>query len=461
MRLSESKIKEAILHPDAEIRARTVHYFADSFSQDTSVVPLVIQAVEQYGREEAYHLIGASTELAHTDETISWVVDELDREDADKYENYTFNLTRVVCHADPALLVHRDTQIIEAQHFLAGYRDTFLERLEMLAWDEATCWRELTAICEAGKDKRDPKDVNLPRAGHVLEALARIGGPDCETKVVTVLAQKIFDFENNALRWLEPLLVDLAGLLRLQSAAPSIVARLHQDDDILASGCEKALIRIGSDEVVAAVAKQFPGAENHFKLYAAGVIEDIHSDLAAEKCVSLLAQEKERFIQRRLADAALFQFAYGAIEPVRQMILIQRLDGELRQLRDFLVETCEIMGERFPEYDQWKSAGERDRDEHRRQLEEIGDDPHRSLLFALEKAKDYFSGDEDEGASPKPQSPPKQLGLGPTNAGKLFPPLNPGTATKHVGRNDPCPCGSGKKFKKCCMKKQGDEHLFN
>ncbi|RLD63238.1 MAG: hypothetical protein DRI84_09935 [Bacteroidetes bacterium] len=23
-----------------------------------------------------------------------------------------------------------------------------------------------------------------------------------------------------------------------------------------------------------------------------------------------------------------------------------------------------------------------------------------------------------------------------------------------VGRNDPCPCGSGKKYKKCCMKKQ-------
>ena len=84
MRLSESKIKEAILHPNADIRSRAVHYFADSFSQDTSVVPLVIQAVEQYGREEAYHLIGATTELAHTGETISWVVDELDREDADR-----------------------------------------------------------------------------------------------------------------------------------------------------------------------------------------------------------------------------------------------------------------------------------------------------------------------------------------------------------------------------------------
>ena len=24
-----------------------------------------------------------------------------------------------------------------------------------------------------------------------------------------------------------------------------------------------------------------------------------------------------------------------------------------------------------------------------------------------------------------------------------------------VGRNDPCPCGSGKKFKKCCLWRQG------
>ncbi|MGB5299295.1 MAG: SEC-C metal-binding domain-containing protein, partial [Thiogranum sp.] len=26
-------------------------------------------------------------------------------------------------------------------------------------------------------------------------------------------------------------------------------------------------------------------------------------------------------------------------------------------------------------------------------------------------------------------------------------------ASKKVGRNDPCPCGSGKKYKKCCLAK--------
>ncbi len=33
-------------------------------------------------------------------------------------------------------------------------------------------------------------------------------------------------------------------------------------------------------------------------------------------------------------------------------------------------------------------------------------------------------------------------------------------ARSKVGRNDPCPCGSGKKFKKCCLRKQDSKLLF-
>lgn len=28
-----------------------------------------------------------------------------------------------------------------------------------------------------------------------------------------------------------------------------------------------------------------------------------------------------------------------------------------------------------------------------------------------------------------------------------------------VGRNDPCPCGSGQKFKNCCLQKQNVEEM--
>jgi uncharacterized protein YchJ len=31
--------------------------------------------------------------------------------------------------------------------------------------------------------------------------------------------------------------------------------------------------------------------------------------------------------------------------------------------------------------------------------------------------------------------------------------------TEHIGRNDPCPCGSGKKYKKCCELKKSTKQF--
>lgn len=51
MRYPQEKIKEAVLHPDIEIRDRAASYFAKAFSPDPSIIPLVIKAVETYGRQ--------------------------------------------------------------------------------------------------------------------------------------------------------------------------------------------------------------------------------------------------------------------------------------------------------------------------------------------------------------------------------------------------------------------------
>ena len=39
-----------------------------------------------------------------------------------------------------------------------------------------------------------------------------------------------------------------------------------------------------------------------------------------------------------------------------------------------------------------------------------------------------------------------------TNDGKEGVKSTPKKAAKKIGRNDPCPCGSGKKYKQCCGK---------
>jgi SWIM/SEC-C metal-binding protein len=39
-----------------------------------------------------------------------------------------------------------------------------------------------------------------------------------------------------------------------------------------------------------------------------------------------------------------------------------------------------------------------------------------------------------------------------TDLERLLNPAKPKIAAKKVGRNEPCPCGSGNKYKKCCGK---------
>jgi hypothetical protein len=56
MRLSEEKIKQAILHPQLDIRQRALRYFSVCHSDDERVVPLVIQAVKRYGSRRCLSL---------------------------------------------------------------------------------------------------------------------------------------------------------------------------------------------------------------------------------------------------------------------------------------------------------------------------------------------------------------------------------------------------------------------
>jgi hypothetical protein len=241
--------------------------------------------------------------------------------------------------------------------------------------------------------------------------------------------------------WLEPLAVRLAGQAHLDTTIPLIIAKLREDGgDLLNQECAEALSRIGTPAVLQAIADVFPIAERHFRIYATGPLEHIHSDLAVEQCVRLLAQEKDHGIRRDLAHALLCQFAHEAIEAAHQLLVGRQLDFEDKGLRSDLLETCTIMGERFPEYDEWLAIAKAEKEEHWRRVKELEGDPQGLLLFALEKLTGKKAPDV---AKAKPTSP---------NAPRLTLPRKP-EGKKKVGRNDPCPCGSGKKFKNCCMRK--------
>ena len=98
---------------------------------------------------------------------------------------------------------------------------------------------------------------------------------------------------------------------------------------------------------------------------------------------------------------------------------------------------------------------------HEGWAELVNDEEHGGCLVPMMML--YHEHDEDPKMRPKPISPEQRekailhMAAGLVGAYRYFREhrvadvaTEPRSSTPKVGRNDPCPCGSGKKYKKCC-----------
>ncbi len=89
-------------------------------------------------------------------------------------------------------------------------------------------------------------------------------------------------------------------------------------------------------------------------------------------------------------------------------------------------------------------------------------DQSTNLIFKMEQLNEEFVGStwvetsathaEAPGATEEFQRSQQQTNTGADVDAKPEPIRNRGS---RIGRNDPCPCGSGKKYKNCCLRKGG------
>ena len=77
MRLSEEQVKQGLLHEDPQVRFAALEYFAQAFSRDTTIMPVVIEAFQRFGRNHAFPFVHPIAELAQTPETIAWAIGEI------------------------------------------------------------------------------------------------------------------------------------------------------------------------------------------------------------------------------------------------------------------------------------------------------------------------------------------------------------------------------------------------
>src|SRR5258708_329526 len=105
MAFSVEEIKKGLSDPEIIVREHCLRYFADSWSTDSTVMPLVVASVREHDWRTAFYVHQHLARLPQTPETLSWFIDELERtERSFKHPNFRYCLWKIVAAADVGLL---------------------------------------------------------------------------------------------------------------------------------------------------------------------------------------------------------------------------------------------------------------------------------------------------------------------------------------------------------------------
>ena len=433
MRLPAEKVKTGILHADQDVREEAAYYFANSFSPDPTIMPLVIQAIENFGYDTAFSTHSFFESLVQTDETVRWLVQQLstlgqpaNEKDAEPVLAYISALI----HADPAVLKRHEAEVMGLDALDDESRDAVSERIWFLTRPAEELWADFENFCQTHEEEDSIPDEDFDFAGRVVEALGR----HRDRYAAEVLA--IIGGETDEIgAWKEGFAIRLAGEMKLETAIPLLFGTLDETpEEWISEECHEAFKKIGSEAVIEGFASRYATGEWYDRMSIACTLEDIHTDRSVQVCFDSLKLEEDLVIKSVLLQSVLFNFCTEGIEPARQFILTTPLDPNVLELRSTLLTACKLMGETFPEFDAWLEDSKNDVAFRRKWYEEhpLADDEDDFEDEDFDDDEDLEDGEFDEEDFDEPEPPP----------------LTIVRRADHIGRNDPCPCGSGKKFKK-------------
>jgi hypothetical protein len=293
----------------------------------------------------------------------------------------------------------------------------------------------------------------------LIEAAARGGAAVCG-RSMAMLAD-----EEAQKDWREIFAVQVLGRARFEPAIDALVEKFGIDADVLREETQRALARICTPRVVESVLSFYPGKKWHVRLYAGDPLEHI-KHLASEAGLLKLV-EVERAMEAApdptdpeaepltlsLLTGLTGLCSMAGLEESRQEMVANRGNPDVMDLCEGLLATALMCGVSLPEEPTWRRRIE----EHDRRaakarasmetlMASMRKNWRNSGMTSLPSAGLEGSGqavarDDD---FPFPIVPPSRL------EDVRLPIRN---ITPKVGRNDPCPCGSGKKYKKCCGNK--------
>jgi uncharacterized protein YecA (UPF0149 family) len=267
--------------------------------------------------------------------------------------------------------------------------------------DEEAVWTEYKdALSKLSKLKSFDHDV-YSRAKEIARSLVDRGLVDQERIRSIFEEQKqhsFFQFDGI-------LAVFMAGIMQLQQLIPQLAGMLDQEDDLLQEEVADALSAFQSDEIVEHVAPFIN--DSPMSIYPISILGNTKTGRSIEKLKSLYTLVDDEENKVLIVEALCHQLSEEGLEVVEKAAEEDSYSDIYESERIFY-GFYKVMGVEHPKLGEWQRiANQRDED--------------------YVKRKQELEGEET-----------------------AVPQIQPVINETKVGRNDPCPCGSGKKYKKCC-----------
>ena len=437
--LTPAQVIPFLTHDDPLVRQQARQYFRDCPNPAPLVADDYWAVLDKIGGEgngnfddEGLHVASQLADGPQTDSSLRRLVDALVARPSEAYAGHYQRAIRDV--AFPLLVEHRDLLLggVTLGEDVAAH---LRRRLELADAPAETVWDRLMQL---GRDSSESDDgeVDWNEADALIEAAAR------HIDVVAAPAIATLSDVEAAKDWRQIFAVMVLGDGRHAPATAGLVDLLDLDGDVLREEVVKALAKIGTADVADRLATFIPGRRWDVRLYADDVLGNIKRPQSEAALLRLLPLETDDDLRSDLLYELCALGSLAGLDEARKLVATDPKHPETIGLYEALIGTAAMNGVALPEEPAWRTLIADHKATVAARMANFDQGGLRALMD-LVRERAPRSGEVD----PEPLPPPRP-------SASEYPPYVPFKPIRNeaakVGRNDPCPRGSGKKYKKCC-----------
>ncbi|HWE93744.1 MAG TPA: HEAT repeat domain-containing protein [Tepidisphaeraceae bacterium] len=441
-----------LTHEDPAVRGYALRYLAEAHDPSPATADDIWRSIDRFGyREPGIAWAQRLPDFPSTDASTARLLDALGHEESDF--DIRYDLLMALQQLELPLLVKNWERIGTIQKIPDHVMVELRARVALFEAEPEDLWHRLHDVADTADDELDDPDALHGSASSLIDALT-LHPEFTSPKVLEALR------EHGEPEVRFEYYVELAGRLRLDAAVDELLWRLRDEQgDWINEEAIRALCKIGTIEVIDKLVAAYPMEDKYLRVSVTEVFGRIKRPESERAIVRLLESETDEELRSFFLGSlcSLCPTEPAALEMLRQVILKEQYDPSIVDLRGDLSDIAVVTGYAPPELEAWREHARRARARIQESVEQLmgrseRDHRKRWVLEGPSPEVEDEPEESDEPFDPEWYNSPAVVDRDP------FEPAEPGYAptgpirreSPKIGRNDPCPCGSGKKYKKCC-----------